>query len=415
MSGEGPPDAGFGRRWADLEPVGRAGSGGYRRFAWTREDAVLREWFAAEAKALGLDLTTDRAGNQWAWWGDPDRAAAQGDPGVVTGSHLDSVPDGGAFDGPLGVLSALSAVEALQQEGFTPERPIGVVNFGDEEGARFGVACTGSRLITGAMTPERASGLRDGDGVSWPEAMAAAGLDADHLGPDHETLRRIGGFVELHVEQGRALVDARGGAGVAVGVASAIWPHGRWRFDFPGEANHAGTTRLSDRQDPTLDYARAVLTARELAVTHEAVATFGKILIEPNGVNAIPSLVRAWLDARAPEEANVLSMVQELVIAAAETGAKVAEESYTPALDFDPRLRNRLAILAGDPDGTPAPILGTGAGHDAGILAGAGIPTGMLFVRNPTGISHSPAEFAETADCLVGVRALTTVLADLAS
>jgi N-carbamoyl-L-amino-acid hydrolase len=131
----------FEARWAALEPVGRVASGGYRRFAWTREDADLREWFGAEAAALGLDLTTDRAGNQWAWWGDPDRAVAAGRPGLVTGSHLDSVPDGGAFDGPLGVISALCAVQALQEQGFVPDRPIGVVNFVDEEGARFGVAC----------------------------------------------------------------------------------------------------------------------------------------------------------------------------------------------------------------------------------------------------------------------------------
>ena len=105
--------------WAELEPVGRSErSGGYRRFAWSRADQDLREWFAAESARRGLDLTEDRMGNQWAWWGDPDEAVRAGDPGVVTGSHLDSVPDGGAFDGPLGVVSAFSAVDALQDKGF---------------------------------------------------------------------------------------------------------------------------------------------------------------------------------------------------------------------------------------------------------------------------------------------------------
>jgi N-carbamoyl-L-amino-acid hydrolase len=132
----------FDRLWADLPPVGRdPRTGGYRRFAWTREGRVLREWFAGEASARGLDVVCDRAGNQWAWWGDPDAC-----PGVVTGSHLDSVPDGGAFDGPLGVISAFAAIDELRAEGFAPARPVGVVNFGDEEGARFGVACAGSRL-----------------------------------------------------------------------------------------------------------------------------------------------------------------------------------------------------------------------------------------------------------------------------
>ena len=120
--------------WAELAPVGRAGrTGGYRRFAWTAEDATLREWFAAEAGARGLDLVLDRAGNQWAWQGDPDTA-----PGIALGSHLDSVPDGGAFDGPLGVVSAFAALDALRARGVRLARPIGIVNFGDEEGARIG-------------------------------------------------------------------------------------------------------------------------------------------------------------------------------------------------------------------------------------------------------------------------------------
>ena len=405
----GGPAAGFTRRWAEREPFGRDGSrGGYRRFAWTREDAALREWFAGEATRLGLDLTLDRAGNQWAWWGDPD---AQG-PGPVTGSHLDSVPDGGAFDGPLGVVSALSAVEALQAEGFRPARPIGVVNFADEEGARFGVACAGSRVITGALDPDRARGLRDGGGTTIAEAMTAAGQNPGHFGRDDETLRRIGAFVELHVEQGRALVDD----GTAVGAATAIWPHGRWRFDFHGEANHAGTTRLEDRHDPMIDYANAVIAARRLAREHGAVATFGKVLVEPNGVNAIPSLVRGWLDARAPEEASVLTLVGELVRAAALAGAEVAEESWTPTTAFDENLTRSVALAAGTALGAEQfSLLGTGAGHDAGVLATAGIPAAMLFVRNPTGVSHSPAEFAEPDDCLAGVTALPGVLRELAS
>jgi N-carbamoyl-L-amino-acid hydrolase len=401
----------FEARWVELEPVGRATTGGYRRFAWTREDAELREWFAGQVKALGLDLTEDRAGNQWAWWGDPDAAAAAGDPGVVTGSHLDSVPDGGAFDGPLGVVSALAAIEALQAEGFTPARPIGVVNFVDEEGARFGVACAGSRIITGALTGERAAALRDGDGVAMAEALLTAGRDPAGLGRDDETLGRIGCFVELHVEQGMALALP---GGSAVGVGSAIWPHGRWRFDFPGEANHAGTTRLADRNDPMLAYARTVLAARESAEKHGSVATFGKVRVDPNGVNAIPSLVRAWLDARAPEESAVLAVVAELTDDAERAGARVEQESWTSTTGFDAGLRDRLAALLGV-GGRAAPILGTGAGHDAGILAAAGIPTGMLFVRNPTGVSHSPAEFADIDDCLAGVDALIAAVRDLAS
>src|SRR5690348_1221112 len=121
--------------WATLAPIGRdSRTGGYRRFAWTHEDATLREWFAGEARARGMHVALDRAGNQWAWLGNPDRDG----PGLVLGSHLDSVPDGGAFDGPLGVVSSFAALDLLREQGFTPDRPIAVANFGDEEGARFG-------------------------------------------------------------------------------------------------------------------------------------------------------------------------------------------------------------------------------------------------------------------------------------
>ena len=394
--------------WSELEPVGRdARTGGYRRFAWTREDHDLREWFAAQCEVRGLDLTTDRMGKQWAWWGDPDAALAAGTAGIVTGSHLDSVPDGGAFDGPLGVVSALLAVDALRANGFQPARPIGIVNFVDEEGARFGVACAGSRVITGAMTADRARSLTDADGTSMAEALAAAGHDPKAIGPDAETVRRIGAFVELHVEQGRALDLLDQDAPVAVG--SDIWPHGRWRIDLPGEANHAGTTRLADRDDAMLGYAATVIEARRAAERRGCVATVGKVAVTPGGVNAIPSHVTAWLDARGTDPDAVTAAVADVTELAAEFGGIVTQESWTPTTPFDPGLVRRLATQLGG-----IPVLGTGAGHDAGILANAGVRSAMLFVRNPTGISHSPQEWADPADCVAGVEALTAVLADLA-
>jgi N-carbamoyl-L-amino-acid hydrolase len=397
----------FDSLWSDLLPIGRdARTGGYRRYAWTAEDRMLRDWFAAEAARRGLDLTTDRAGNQWAWWGDPDAGLAAGEaagsPGVVIGSHLDSVPDGGAFDGPLGVVSAFAAIDAVRSTGFTPSRPIGIVNFGDEEGARFGVACAGSRLITGALEPDRARGLTDASGITMAEAMRAAGHDETSLGRDEETLRRVGVFVELHVEQGRGLIDL----GRSVAVGSSIWPHGRWRLDLLGQANHAGTTRLADRNDPMLRLAAVIAAAHEAAQGYGCVATVGKVQVEPNGVNAIPSRVTAWLDARGPIEADVHA-VAAAVAAAGEVTAMA--ESFTGDTSFEPALTARLAGLLHD-----APVQGTGAGHDAGILTNAGVPSAMLFVRNPTGISHSPDEHAERDDCLAGVAALTRVIQDLA-
>ncbi|MBH5336626.1 allantoate amidohydrolase [Streptomyces pactum] len=392
--------------WRELLPVGRhAGTGGYRRYAWTAADAECRDWFRDQARARGLGYEVDRNGNQWAWLGDP----AAGDA-VVTGSHLDSVPDGGAFDGPLGVVSSFAALDELRARGARPARPLAVVNFGDEEGARFGLACVGSRLAAGQLTPEAAHRLKDADGVTLPQAMERAGYDPGAIGPDPERLARIGAFVELHVEQGRAL-DL---SGHRVGIASAIWPHGRWRFDFRGEANHAGTTRLEDRRDPMLTYAETVLAARKKARLAGALATFGKVAVEPNGVNAIPSLVRGWLDSRAADQETLDAVVAEIERSARRRGERdgvavdVVRESFTPVVEFGHALRDRLAALLGD-----APVLPTGAGHDAGILSGS-VPTAMLFVRNPTGVSHSPAETAAEDDCLAGVTALADVLEGLA-
>lgn len=247
--------------------------------------------------------------------------------------------------------------------------------------------------------------------------MERAGYDPAGIGPDPERLGRIGAFVELHVEQGRALDIG----GDQVGIASAIWPHGRWRFDFRGEANHAGTTRLVDRHDPMLPYAETVLAARREARLAGAVATFGKIAVEPNGVNAIPSLVRGWLDSRAADQATLDTVVGGVEKAAREYAdaqgveLDVVRESFTPVVEFEHALRDELArILGKDRDAVlNVPVLGTGAGHDAGILSGT-VPTAMLFVRNPTGVSHSPAEFAAEDDCVAGVTALADVLEGLA-
>ena len=388
--------------WGQLEPLGRdASTGGYHRFAWTHADAELREWFTGQAEARGLDVHTDRGGNLWAWWGDIDGAVRAGLSGVVLGSHLDSVPDGGAFDGPLGVVSAFAALDSLRTSGSSPKRPVGIACFSDEEGARFGVACVGSRLITGALDADRARGLRDAAGISMAEAMTSGGFDPERLGPDDETLRRVGTFVELHVEQGRGLVDV----GAPVGVASSIWPHGRWRLDLVGRADHAGTTRIADRDDPMLALAQTIQAARTAAERHQALATVGKVAVHPGGVNAIPSRVTAWLDARGPDTDDVRRVVDDVARAA---GVDAVEESWTPDTAFDTDLRDRLAATLGG-----APVLPTGAGHDAGILAAAGVQAAMLFVRNPTGVSHSPAVHADETDCLAGVRALTAVLGRL--
>lgn len=379
--------------------------GGYSRHGFDRADLELRDWFTDEATRRGLSVETDRNGALWAWWGEP------GDDAVVTGSHLDSVPGGGAYDGPLGVAAALAAVDLLRARGFTPGRPLAVTVFPEEEGGRFGLACLGSRLMAGAIDPAAALRLTDPDGATLADALRSAGLDPARIGRDDTAIARIGVFVELHVEQGRGLVDLD----APVGLAHSILAHGRWRLRFTGEGNHAGATLLADRRDPMLPAAGVVLAARRAAAAVAGSrATVGRIVPVPGGTNVIPSTVDLWLDARAADDARTRAVVAEVTAAAAELAeaegcaVTVTEESYGDAVVFDHALRERLSgILGGIPD------LPTGAGHDAGILA-AHVPTAMLFVRNPTGISHAPEEHAADADCEAGAEALADVLADLA-
>ncbi|MDP3966863.1 MAG: allantoate amidohydrolase [Nocardioides sp.] len=398
-----PPD--LDRMWADLLPVGRtAASGGYLRQPFTTAERECAAWFREQAAVRGLDLEQDGNGNLIAWW-RPDGLVG---PGVLTGSHLDSVLDGGAYDGPLGVVTAFAALDDLRARGVRSVRPLGIAVFVEEEGSRFGVACLGSRLATGATRPADAAALTDRDGVRLDDAMVAAGVEPD-LGPAG-WLDEVGVFVELHVEQGRDLVHRD----VPVGMGSAIWPHGRWRLDFTGRADHAGTTRMTDRQDPMLTYAATALAAADLARRGDHRATFGRVAVTPNSTNAIPARVSAWLDARAVDDSALARLVDELAQTAGErahadgTTVQVVAESVTGELAFDPVLTADLARGRGDRAAWP--VVPTMAGHDAGVLAAAGVSTAMLFVRNPTGVSHSPAETASAEDCHAGVRALAEVL-----
>lgn len=380
----------FTELWAELAPIGRADSGGYLRFALTEPELTLRDWFRGQASIRDMTVTEDGNGNLFAWRGEPWAPGT-----VLTGSHFDSVPHGGGYDGPLGIVSAFLAIDAVPHD-----RKIGIAAFVEEEGGRFGVPCLGSRLLTGAIDPVTAAALKDRDGITFGEALGAP--PAGRLAQ----IADIRAVVELHIEQGIALTTP-------VGVASAIWPHGRWRMDFTGVGDHAGTTRMADRHDPMLTFAFAVLAAGKEARLAGGHATVGRVQVEPNATNAIPSLVRGWLDARAADTATLDRMVGEVVRKATEragrdgTSLTVTPESVTPEVEFDVPLAGRLSKVLGD-----APILPTGAGHDAGVLS-AHVPTAMLFVRNPTGVSHSPAEHASDADCEAGVQALATVLTDL--
>jgi N-carbamoyl-L-amino-acid hydrolase len=271
---------------------------------------------------------------------------------------------------------------------------------------------------------------RDAAGVTFAEAARAAGVDPAGLGP-HPWAAQAACFVELHVEQGRALADL----GQPVAIATSILAHGRWALRFAGEGNHAGTTAMAGRRDPVAAAARTVLAARDLALaadqapadnskTHAgagtgpaaaARATVGQAELIPGGTNVIASVATLSLDCRAGDDASLDALVAAIADAAGQAASAegctvtISQASLSPLVEFDAGLRARIAALL--PGAQP---LATGAGHDAGVLA-ALMPTAMLFVRNPSGVSHAPGEGASDEDCRAGAGALATVLADLLS
>ncbi|MFT4052031.1 MAG: allantoate amidohydrolase [Microbacterium sp.] len=398
---------------AQIADIGRDPvRGGYSRHLFDDADLALRAWFAAHAESLGLRVETDANANVWARWD------AGSGPAVVTGSHLDSVPGGGAYDGPLGVVSALEAVRTLRQEGFVPNRPIVVAVFAEEEGSRFNAPCLGSRLLVGETSPAALAERTDAAGARFCDVVAAAGFDSAAMGADPERLAGIGAFVELHVEQGLDLAERD----APLAVATAILAHGRWRATFTGEGNHAGTTPMSGRRDPVVAAASAVLAVQgEAAAAAEASArgTVGRIEAVPGGSNVIASRADVWIDLRTDHDADLAALWERIArrleeIAAAQgCDLAVVRESYTPRVDFDPGLAVRVGAALAAAGGRDVPAIPTGAGHDAGILA-AHVPTAMIFVRNPTGVSHAPGEALDDADAEVGVAGLVAVLRDLA-
>lgn len=407
----------FERLFRELSAIGLDAAGATTRLAWTPEAAAAARWFDQTARALGLEPERDACGNQWAWLGE------RGPGAVVSGSHLDSVREGGRYDGALGVVAGFVAVHlaARRRElggrdgGPLAAVPLGVVAFADEEGGRFDSPTFGSRALCGTLDVAAALERRDRDGVSLRDALSAFGVDPDGIGPEPERLAQIGALVELHIEQDTLL--EREGAALALGTR--IMPHGRWRLDLHGEAAHAGTTPIDARRDPMLALAVAVSAAHAAALRHGALATVGKLEVSPNATNAVAERVSAWLDVRAAQESTVAGTVDDVLAAirarADHDGVRVEmrRESFTPAVEFSPALRARVAAVLTE-RGLRALPMATGAGHDAGALA-ACVPTAMLFVRSDGGAGHSPREHARSEDCLTGIGALTDVLLELAN
>jgi hydantoinase/carbamoylase family amidase len=392
----------------DAAKIGATGLGGTSRFAWSDELAEVYDWVAEELERLGLVCEIDPAGNLIGRW-----EAGEGGP-IMAASHLDTVPDGGAFDGVLGVLGAVEAMRILRREGFEPARPIWIGAFMDEEGTRFGTALFGSRAFAGHDMTESLD-ARDASGVSAREAIAARGLDPDRV---HEAFRapELAGYLELHVEQGPVL-DA---AGERLGVVESITGVLGFTVTVTGEANHAGATPADNRRDALAGAARMILELRDHARAHRDVrATVGRIETTPGAITVIPGECRFTVDLRPSQPGVVESsrvFLEEMVARiAAEEGltAEVTCDYSLPPVPMDATVVDAL-VAAAEEEGTPPVRMWSGAGHDAMVVA-AHAPAGMLFVPSSGGISHSHHEWTETADCELGARVLAGAIRRLAS
>ncbi len=381
---------------------------GVTRFAWSPEIASVSQWLVDELEAIGLDAAIDAAGNVIGRW------EAGSGTAVAVGSHLDTVPRGGRFDGALGVISGLEAIRRLKTSGFVPARPVWLISFTDEEGARFGTSMLGSRAFVGEVLGDLAD-RRDADGMTVRAAMASAGFDFDRL-PEARGIDAVGAYLELHIEQGRVLERAQTSVGVVTGLAGILGV----RVTFTGRADHAGTTPMDDRRDALAGAARVALAVREMAAGEPALmrATVGKIAVQPGGFNVIPARCEFTVDLRAvgaeaftDAEQRVLALL-ERVAGEEGLGLELATFHRQPPHDFDAGIVDALRAAVRDED-VGAVELASGAGHDAMVL-GRHIPTGMLFVPSRDGRSHTPDEYTAPEDCEAGVRVLARALATLA-
>jgi hydantoinase/carbamoylase family amidase len=382
---------------ADLEAAARIGAdrGGVTRFAWSPELAQANSWLLSQLDELGLETELDAAGNALGRW-----QAGEG-KAILLGSHLDTVPRGGRYDGALGVIAALDVVRRLRAQGVEPRRPLWVVSFNDEEGGRFQTGMLGSRAFVGDLD------LDDWRGRGIPEAMAGAGFDFERL-PEARGIDAVGGYLELHIEQGPRLERS----GVDLGVVTGITGMLGYRARFVGEANHAGTTPMDVRRDALAGAARAVLALRDEArASQDMTANVGVIGVEPGGFNVIPGAAELTIDARSPTPEGfarldeVVRGTLERIAREEELGLELSETHRKEPVALDEELQALLEEAAAA-EGASTTRMASGAGHDAMVLAHH-VPAAMLFVPSRGGLSHCPDEFTTPEQCELGTRVLT--------
>ncbi len=391
------------RLWASIEEtaaIGACAGGGIHRLTLSEEDRIVRDWFRTAAEALGCTVTVDETGNMFA-----RRAGRRSDlDPIAIGSHLDTQPTGGRFDGVLGVLAGLEVLRTLDAAGYATNAPIEVVNWTNEEGSRFAPSMLASGVFAGAFTPDFARARRDRDGVTFADALDAIGYRGEAPAGDH----RLAAMFELHIEQGPILEAEGVPVGVVTGVQGARW----YDAALTGRTGHTGATPMRLRRNALLGAARVVSLVDDIAAAHgeAAKATVGSLDVSPNSRNVIPGAVTFSIDLRHPEDAVLAAMAE-----AAERGVREVAEALglehvlTPTLDspavrFAPEL---IACVEGAAEraGLRSRRIVSGASHDA-VYVSRVAPTTMIFVPSAGGLSHNVEEFTSRAECAGGAQVL---------
>lgn len=390
-------------RLDELSRIGLMDSGGVTRPGYSAEEKEAKELVIKWMKNAGLTVTEDGAGNVFGRLEGKTTG-----PSIASGSHVDSVPNGGNFDGPLGVLSALEVAESWRETGFIPEKPYEIVIFSDEEGSRFKSSLTGSRAFMGQLKPEEMDSLHDENGKTFREVLSEYGSSAEECLKAGRNGREFETFVEVHIEQGKVLERENQPVGVVKGIAGPA----SLEVTFTGEAGHAGNTPMAGRKDPLVAASLFVAAIENFPkqVSDTAVATVGKLNVHPNGFNVIAQEVILTVDIR-----DIFEETRDQLLDQIKTEAvKIAEErsidvqmnlnAKIKPLPIDESLQAGIAESLEKFDINPV-YIPSGAGHDT-MIVGTEVPAAMLFVRSRDGISHNPLEWTSLNDCVYGVHVL---------
>ncbi|MBU9228080.1 hydantoinase/carbamoylase family amidase [Burkholderia multivorans] len=393
------------RLWSDLMSTARFGAQGetgMRRLALTDEDRQMRDWFVAECRALGCTIDIDRIGNIFATYPGLDASLAP----IAIGSHLDTQPAGGRFDGILGVLAGIEVLRALNDAKVRPAHPITVICWTNEEGSRFAPAMMGSGMFCGVHQWETVGAARDKSGISVAEALNAIGYAGDR----DPGFLHFSSYLELHIEQGPILEAENIEIGVVEAVQGVCWLDIR----VPGVEAHAGGRPMSMRDDALVAASKIVLAVQAVASGHPpGVGTVGFASVEPNSRNVIPGTVALEVDLRHPDDAELSALELELTAEVRRIcpAAEVRRVWRKPPVAFDPRIVNVVADQASEL-GYTARRMVSGAGHDAAHLAGV-TPTAMIFIPSYMGLSHNVIEYSSPEQCAKGATVLLRAVLDL--